>query len=482
MLPLLAGLALLPATLAQADYSVGRIVSVQGQTQAQTPGDAGAHTAVANAVLAEGDQLATGGDGSIQLEFAGVSATLGPTSVLILSQVRTDQIVLYLAQGTLAAGRANERATATTVVQGPQVNASLDVAGRYRLDVAADATEERLTVWQGRATVEVDQRDYTLYAGQVLDWSPGSDSPLQLTQATGMDTLDLNTANQVQAWRNLASHPYVGLDWVGAEALDQQGGWQETAGLGPLWVPWYLPAGWAPYGSGYWVWSGVWGWTWVDTLPWAYTTFHFGRWLWWHNRWAWSPQGRDPVFSAAGVVPQGIRPPPLPNTGPRQSILPAGTLLRIASRSGTPAHRPPGAPPHTVNNEGRPGALPAGPAALPGNAPRPDLTGAPGSSRPRVILPPPGGLRLPAASLPLPATGAPVPGSGLPPGALTPLTPPLHIARPAPQPAGPMVPVSPLSPVTPHIGERNPEPAGSPGGERATQHNGQRQTPASRGN
>ena len=56
-----------------------------------------------------------------------------------------------------------------------------------------------------------------------------------------------------------------------------------------MWVPSAVPAGWAPYHDGHWVWQAPWGWTWVDDAPWGFAPFHYGRWAYASNAWFWVP-------------------------------------------------------------------------------------------------------------------------------------------------------------------------------------------------
>src|SRR5262249_16155802 len=80
--------------------------------------------------------------------------------------------------------------------------------------------------------------------------------------------------------------------------------WQTVPDYGAVWVPSTVPAGWAPYRYGHWVWISPCGWTWVDDAPWGFAPFHYGRWVWFHNHWAWTP-GRfvaRPVYAPALVA------------------------------------------------------------------------------------------------------------------------------------------------------------------------------------
>jgi len=47
-----------------------------------------------------------------------------------------------------------------------------------------------------------------------------------------------------------------------------------------------------------------WGWTWIDDAPWGFAPFHYGRWVWWRDRWGWAPGQyvARPVYAPALVA------------------------------------------------------------------------------------------------------------------------------------------------------------------------------------
>ena len=57
---------------------------------------------------------------------------------------------------------------------------------------------------------------------------------------------------------------------IGYQDLDGYGRWVPTPNYGNVWIPSTVPAGWAPYRFGHWVWIAPWGWTWVDDQPWGF--------------------------------------------------------------------------------------------------------------------------------------------------------------------------------------------------------------------
>jgi len=50
-----------------------------------------------------------------------------------------------------------------------------------------------------------------------------------------------------------------------------------------------LPADWAPYTTGRWIWDPRFGWSWVDVAPWGWAPYHYGRWVHLGAVWAWAP-------------------------------------------------------------------------------------------------------------------------------------------------------------------------------------------------
>ena len=57
------------------------------------------------------------------------------------------------------------------------------------------------------------------------------------------------------------------------------------------------------------MWDPYFGWTWVDSAPWGWAPYHYGRWVFVSGLWAWAP-GRvvvRPVYAPALVAFLGGR-------------------------------------------------------------------------------------------------------------------------------------------------------------------------------
>ena len=74
------------------------------------------------------------------------------------------------------------------------------------------------------------------------------------------------------------------------ERLDPYGRWEVIEPYGRCWIPGRVEADWRPYCNGHWERTEA-GWYWASDEPWAWATYHYGRWDL-HPRfgWYWVPQ------------------------------------------------------------------------------------------------------------------------------------------------------------------------------------------------
>jgi hypothetical protein len=128
----------------------------------------------------------------------------------------------------------------------------------------------------------------------------------QWVQAQSSDALDEFSQAQDQAYAGEESleESYVNPDTVGAADLAQNGSWQPENDYGDVWFPTGVAVGWQPYTNGRWTWVAPWGWTWVESEPWGFAPFHYGRWAIFGTRWGWvpGPPVVHPVYAPALVV------------------------------------------------------------------------------------------------------------------------------------------------------------------------------------
>ncbi len=74
------------------------------------------------------------------------------------------------------------------------------------------------------------------------------------------------------------------------EPLSPYGEWVVVGTYGRVWRPARVETNWRPYANGHWELTGD-GWYWVSDEPWAWATYHYGRWqLVSGYGWVWVPQ------------------------------------------------------------------------------------------------------------------------------------------------------------------------------------------------
>ena len=74
------------------------------------------------------------------------------------------------------------------------------------------------------------------------------------------------------------------------EPLTPHGEWVVIGSYGRCWKPARVEVGWRPYCNGYWQRTDA-GWYWVSDEPWAWATYHYGRWDFTDQYgWYWVPQ------------------------------------------------------------------------------------------------------------------------------------------------------------------------------------------------
>jgi len=138
--------------------------------------------------------------------------------------------------------------------------------------------------------------------------APGSASspsvaniPSRPSQPDPVANVQSATSEEFLAWvadsdSNPSPQPaprHASLQMTGYDELQPYGQWKTLDDYGPVWFPTSVSPEWAPYRYGHWTSIAPWGWTWIDDQPWGFAPFHFGRWVYVDDRWAWAPG--DPV-------------------------------------------------------------------------------------------------------------------------------------------------------------------------------------------
>ena len=284
---------------------VGRMNASEGQVSFQPGGEGDWVQAVPNRPLTTGDNLWSDKDSRAELHVGSTALRIGSETSLTFLDLDDRNMQLRLAQGSLLLRVRHLDDDETMEVDTPNIAFDIQRNGEYRVDVNPDGQATVVEVFEGRGEAVGGGNNYTVVANQQATFTGDE-------QQLGYDISNLPRPDDLDNWaferdrredRDYASN-YVSREMTGYEDLDDYGRWSYAANYGPVWVPSGVPAGWAPYRFGHWVWVAPWGWTWVDDEPWGFAPFHYGRWCEINGGWAWvpGPVVTRPVYAPALVA------------------------------------------------------------------------------------------------------------------------------------------------------------------------------------
>ena len=352
-----------------------------------------------NYPVTSGINLWVSSDGRAEIDYGGGQFRLAGDTNVHVARLDDRELALFIAQGRVIIRVRVQDPGEATRVDTPNAQLVLLRPGLYRVEVAPDRQATTLVVREGEANVALPSETRQVLPGQAVSVAGADPVIADVRYAQGVDGFDTWSASRDRRYEGLRASAYVSRQMVGAADLDRYGNWQTTPEYGAVWFPNVVAPDWAPYRDGYWAEIGGWGPTWVDSAPWGYAPFHYGRWAFIGGRWGWCPGGyiARPVWAPAlvawyggpgwgmsvsggrplyGWVPLGWREPYYP--GWRRCS--ANCWARFNRPYGVNVNERPSGPPARHVNLAVPGALSAVPAtSLVGRAPvRSNLVNVPG--------------------------------------------------------------------------------------------------------
>jgi hypothetical protein len=287
-----------------------RLSFVDGQVSFWRPGADEWVAAAVNTALAAGDELYTGSPGNLEIQFGERAyARAWASTQLGVASLEPDFVQFKVTTGYLALDVRRLESGQTIEVDTPNAAFTIERTGYYRVEVTPDRTSF-LTRRGGRATVTPASGAAAAIAASEEVVVQGADGATVATYvAPELDVWDRWNYARTDALIDAVSARYVPAGVYGIDDLDQYGSWRVVDTYGSVWVPAGVPAGWAPYTSGSWMWDPYYGWTWVDTSPWGWAPYHHGRWVFVGGVWGWAPGPLvvRPVYAPALVAFLGPR-------------------------------------------------------------------------------------------------------------------------------------------------------------------------------
>jgi len=259
-----------------------------------------------NYPLTSGDRLYADASSDAEFQTGNLAVRLGALTDLTLTALTDTLTQLGLAQGAVHL-RSYQLDPGTTVeLDTPNVAITLLAAGDVRVETDPQSFTTLVTVFSGQVQVDGNGIQIALQAGDSVQLRGRQPVAAQWMQVEPQDALDaFSTQRDLQYQGALSAQANdINPETIGSEDLAQYGQWQNDPDNGPVWYPSGVAVDWEPYCFGHWVWIAPWGWTWVESEPWGFAPFHYGRWGRFGNRWGWvpGPPFIHPVWSPALVV------------------------------------------------------------------------------------------------------------------------------------------------------------------------------------
>lgn len=280
--------------LADPPDRVARISFLGGNVSFQPAGGDQWAQASLNRPLVTGDKVYTDQDSRVELEVGGATVRLDADSTFDLlnlddntAQIELTGGVMNLDVQRLAEGQSYEIDTPTLafVVSQP---------GNYRIDIDPQGNSTMVSVLRGAGDAYGENNaSYSVRAGSSYRFNDSALRDYEILDLPHPDAFDQWCSSRTARYQQSVSRNYVPEGTIGYTDLDQYGSWSTAPDYGNVWYPTTVATGWAPYRNGNWSWIDPWGWTWVDSSPWGFAPFHYGRWAYIGNRWGWCPGQRS---------------------------------------------------------------------------------------------------------------------------------------------------------------------------------------------
>ena len=316
----------------------------------------GFQNATMNVPITEGDRLMTRSDGWAEVQFEdGSTLRLAPGSQVTFSQLGRNSEGGTVSAVDLDQGEAEFKLTkhdnGEFAVTARNKTIVLKHSGRFRvtttnsepLEVAvfkgevaiSDSVGEPAVAVKKNETFSLDELDPAKYdlekraeADELDQWGKQRDEMLSAYDSSG----------------DVGSYPRSPYQY-GLSDLSYYGTYYNVPGYGYCWQPYGVNPGWDPFMNGYWVFSPIYGYSWVSAYPWGWLPYRYGGWVFAPGYgWLWQPGGWNYWNRTPWLVnpPPGFHPPTPPAqprvTGPVR--METGRPGRVQSKEVNPGVQP----------------------------------------------------------------------------------------------------------------------------------------------
>jgi|GEM_PF-1279042 len=291
-----------------------------------------------NMPIVENSRLATGSDGYAEVEFEdGSSLRLAPNSQvnfphLILHSSGAKATTVELAQGMAYVSLEKSKVNEFTIKAG---DSTITVPPGAHLRLEMDHKKVILAVLNGDVEMKAGSASTTVGKNRTAIFDPSSPATAAKIEIkkdvedANYDDWDKSSMDYHHRYSQAGAYGNS-LYSYGVSDMNYYGGFVNAGGCGggSFWRPYFVSAGWDPYGNGVWTYYPNAGYSWVSAYPWGWMPYHSGAWSFCPGvGWGWRP---GPGWMGLGNGAAALRTRPIPDKpgSPNQSIARGGSTLR----------------------------------------------------------------------------------------------------------------------------------------------------------
>lgn len=291
------------SAMADPSSRVAQLSSLQGAVTLIHPSSGEAQQASLNWPITGDNELVTDNFSRAEIRLGATAIRLGSNTDLSILQLDDNQLRLHLNRGSLQLHIRNASLASELSLDIPQGRLTFLEQANVRIDTRDDNDVTAINVISGTPYFDDGNSRFAISAGRRAEVDRGGLRVMESRNNFREDSFDAWIAERDRQDALSGTPRYVSPDITGYQVLNSYGVWRSTTIYGPIWSPTSIPAGWAPYSDGRWIWIAPWGWTWVDNAPWGYAPSHYGRWVFYEQRWCWTPGliSTRPVWAPALV-------------------------------------------------------------------------------------------------------------------------------------------------------------------------------------
>ncbi|MBW2306392.1 MAG: hypothetical protein JRG73_05585, partial [Deltaproteobacteria bacterium] len=216
-----------------------------------------------------------------------------------------DQLRLALSRGKVYAVIAGDASSGLMVqVDTPNLSARAESGTTFQVESIEAERATHISIIQGEAVVQTEGSSSRLEAGRAMIARGGGiieTRPMAAGESSFPGTETSTAPPYGDSGKNNGGYVPEPLRSY-TEELNPYGYWTRVDGYGTVWVPTAVPAGWAPFSHGRWVFRSP-HYVWVSSWPWGWVPFHYGRWSYGVGvGWFWVPPYPHHVYWNPGAV------------------------------------------------------------------------------------------------------------------------------------------------------------------------------------